>query len=54
MVGLELLFAQTFLGVAQTKFRGLNEATKRFIEKMEQRYGKAEKVGKGFVLNFGG
>jgi len=53
MLGLEVLFSQTILGITQAKFRGLNEVTKRFVQKMEERYGAAELIGKGFVLNFG-
>lgn len=31
----------------------LNKNTKDFVTKMEKRYGKSERVAKGFVLNFG-
>ena len=32
---------------------GLNDVTKDFLSTMERRYGKAERVAKGFALNFG-
>ncbi|MFI5253281.1 MAG: hypothetical protein ACHQQQ_12720 [Bacteroidota bacterium] len=53
MLGADIILTQTILGLAGIKFSGLDKATKRFVEKMEERYGPADKVGKGFILNFG-
>ena len=48
-----LLLTATPLYSEGVRLMGLNDITKDFLSSMERRYGRTERVAKGFVLNFG-